>query len=419
MDGEPRVAAVASDRPERAGPGITAAVAGDPLAGLDALIEAVASTAVERDRAGGTAKRERDLLRGSGLLGLSVPRQLGGGGASWATVLQVVRRLAQVDSSLAHLFGFHHLMLATLRLFGTPAQWEPLLRQTVRERWFWGNALNPLDRRTRVTPASHDRGRPGYRIDGSKSFCSGASDSDRLIVSALQGETEPLRLIVAHIPTARAGVRVLEDWDCFGQRQTDSGGVEFSGVWLGEDEILRTPGPLGSPFASLRPCLAQLILANVYLGLAQGALAEARRYTRSQSRAWIASPAATATADPYVLRRYGELAVDIEGARLLTDHAVRELDTAWQVGEALAPEGRGTVAVAVALAKVAGSRAGLQVTEGIFEVTGARATLGRERLDRFWRNVRVHTLHDPVDYKLRDLGDYTLNGTLPTPSFYS
>jgi len=51
--------------------------------------------------------------------------------------------------------------------------------------------------------------------------------------------------------------------------------------------------------------------------------------------------------------------------------------------------------------------------------TGARATHGALALDRFWRNLRTQTLHDPVDYKLHELGDWALNGTLPEPSFYS
>jgi hypothetical protein len=28
-------------------------------------------------------------------------------------------------------------------------------------------------------------------------------------------------------------------------------------------------------------------------------------------------------------------------------------------------------------------------------------------------------LHDPVDYKVRELGDWALNHQLPKPSFYS
>ena len=55
----------------------------------------------------------------------------------------------------------------------------------------------------------------------------------------------------------------------------------------------------------------------------------------------------------------------------------------------------------------------------MFDVAGARATHAGLRLDRFWRNLRTHSLHDPVDYKLRELGDWTLNARYPKPTFYS
>jgi alkylation response protein AidB-like acyl-CoA dehydrogenase len=50
---------------------------------------------------------------------------------------------------------------------------------------------------------------------------------------------------------------------------------------------------------------------------------------------------------------------------------------------------------------------------------GSRATGGTYRFDRFWRNVRTLTLHDPLDYKVREVGDFALNSRYPTPSFYS
>jgi alkylation response protein AidB-like acyl-CoA dehydrogenase len=370
---------------------------------LDQLVQALAATAAARDLTGGTALRERGLIRESGLLALSVPVELGGAGASWSALLDVVRRISAVDSSLGHVFAFHHLMLATLRLFGTRDQWEPRLRQTVAERLFWGNALNPRDTRTALI---EEGGR--FWLRGRKSFCSGASDSDRLIVSALSPGG---KLIVAAIPTGRAGVKVLDDWDSFGQRQTDSGTVLFEDVILEEQEILRQPGPLGSVFASLRPCLAQLILGNVYLGLAEGAFAEAQ--------AGAGAHAPSEAIDPFVLRRAGDLWTDLQAARLATDEAGRQLDRAWAAGDALTPEGRGQVAVAIALAKVITTRVALNVGQGLFDVLGARATVGRARLDRYWRNARVHTLHDPVDHKLRDLGRHALWGEWPTPSFYS
>lgn len=42
-----------------------------------------------------------------------------------------------------------------------------------------------------------------------------------------------------------------------------------------------------------------------------------------------------------------------------------------------------------------------------------------QALARFWRNARVHTLHDPIDYKLRDLGRHALTGEFPVPSSYA
>jgi alkylation response protein AidB-like acyl-CoA dehydrogenase len=385
---------------------------GEARASAASLAQELAQTAVERDRRGGTPKRERDLMRQSGLLGLSIPSEFGGWGASWAEVMDVVRIIARVDGSLGHVFGFQHLMLATARLFGTAEQWQPLFVSTVENNWFWGNALNPLDTRTTLSRAGSE-----LSINGQKSFCSGSPDSDMLIVSALR-PPDP-RLAIAAIPTRRAGIVVHTDWDNMGQRQTDSGSVEFHDVRLEASELLDDPGPLGSVFASLRPCIAQLILANVYLGIAEGALAQAQTYTKSSRRPWAASGVASATEDPYVLHRYGEMWLALESARLLTDHAGQQLSAAWARDNQLTPEERGRTALSIAAAKVATTQAGLNVSSQMFDVMGARATVAAAGLDRYWRNLRTHTLHDPVDYKLRELGQYALEDQLPTPSFYS
>jgi len=389
------------------------APASTPTAIAAALAERFAHTAAARDLAGGTPKVERDLLRASGLLRLSIPKEYGGLGASWAETFAIVRQLTRADSSVGHVFAFHHLQLATLRLFGQPAQWEPWLADTARHDWFWGNALNPLDKRT--VAARVDGGR---EFSGHKSFCSGALDSDMLLVSALEDSAEG-KLLIAAVPTRRAGITLFEDWDNMGQRQTDSGSATFEKVAVAEREILANPGPLSSPRACLRPLLAQLVFVNVYLGIAEGAFAEARNYTQGQARLWPASPAAAVTEDLYVLRHYGEFWVALEGARKLAEHAALLFDAAWNEGDRLTEAGRGDVAVAVATAKMAATRAGLDLTSRMFEVTGARSTTAALRLDRYWRNLRVHTLHDPADYKLRELGDWALNGRHPTPSFYS
>ncbi len=384
----------------------------DPLRIAEAISREFAATAVERDRRGGTPKRERDVLRASGLLTLIVPKQFGGGGASWATALEAVRIMARSDGSIAHVFGFQHLLLATVRLFGNGQQFELLARGTVGARWFWGNALNPLDARATITP-----GPDGRVLRGEKSFCSGARDADILVVSAIAATTG--KLVVAAIPANRAGITARDDWDNMGQRQTDSGLVAFDNVRVAETEILAEPGPLGSTFATLRPLIAQLTLCNVYLGISEAALAAARVVSQGRSAPWFASGVERVADDPYILATFGDLFAELEAARHLTDAAAAELDRAWLRGDALTPEERGACAVSIAAAKVVTTRAGLDISTRIFDGTGARGTTARLGLDWFWRDLRTHTLHDPVDYKRRDLGRFWLTGEWPKPSFYS
>jgi len=109
----------------------------------------------------------------------------------------------------------------------------------------------------------------------------------------------------------------------------------------------------------------------------------------------------------------------IAPAQALTDRAALLLEAAWQQGEQLAAAERAQVALAVAEAKVLAHRAALDVTEAIFDVCGARATHAALGLDRFWRNARTHTLHDPIDYKIKAIGRYALEGILPEPNLYT
>jgi alkylation response protein AidB-like acyl-CoA dehydrogenase len=235
-------------------------------------------------------------------------------------------------------------------------------------------------------------------------------------------EAESQRLLVAAIPRSRAGIHVLQDWDNMGQRQTDSGSVDFQNVRASESEMLLTPGPLGSVYSGLRSLIAQLTLSNVYLGLAEGALLEARKHAQTSRRAVFApeSPGSSGQViDPFVLHRFGRFSVSIAGARALADNAAIALQAAYSAESALQPSERASVATQVAAAKVASSQAALLVTSELFEVVGSRGTASKYNLDRFWRNARTHTLHDPLDHKLYELGLFAFNGQEPTPSFYS
>ncbi|MCV2444373.1 acyl-CoA dehydrogenase family protein [Acinetobacter bereziniae] len=375
------------------------------------LAKQFAQTAAERDKAGGNPKFERDLIRKSGLLSLAIPQQYGGQGADWKTIFQTVQTIAQVDSSLAHVYAFHHLLIATVQLFAQPEQYQQWFEQTAQQHLFWGNTLNPLDKRTTVQQVSENE----FIFHGDKSFCSGSIDSDILLCS---GFNDADQLLIAVIPTQREGVSFLGDWNNMGQRQTDSGTSHFEQVKVYKDELLLNPGPLSTPYSSLRPLIAQLIFVHLFLGVAEGAFEVARQSIQTQ-KAWSKSLAEQAIHDPYIQKHFADFYVQLQSVRLLTEQAVEALQAAWNIGEDLTEQQRGQVSIAIATAKIAATNSSLFVTQNIFQVLGARATTAQLNLDRFWRNVRTQTLHDPIDYKYQEVGEWALTGKVPNPSFYS
>src|SRR5262252_4679877 len=140
----------------------------DPLAEAQRLAAEFRADAPERDHAAGTPKKQRDQLRASGLLQLCV---------------------------------------ITPHLIGTPAQRDHWYAETARRGLFWGNSLNPLDLRTNLARNNGDT----IHLNGEKSFCTGAADSDVLLVSAnWPGES---RLQVAVLQTTSEGITVRDDWD--------------------------------------------------------------------------------------------------------------------------------------------------------------------------------------------------------------
>jgi len=378
----------------------------------ETLHDELATTAVDRDRAGGHPAPERERIRASGLLRQSIPVDYGGDGGSWHDVFRVVRRIAVADSAVAHLLGFHHLQIAGVLLYGSEAQRARFLTRTVYDHLFWGNALNPLDHRAIATAVDG-----GYRIDGIKSFCSGSVGSDMLTFSAWYEPTQTN--LIAALPTGTRGITVDEDWDAFGQRQTDSGTVRFDGVRLSSDDVLLAPSAVATSYEALRSCVAQLSMTNLYAGIAQGAFDAARGFILDEARPWFASGVGSVRNDPFIQHRWGELHLLLRPALTAADAAAQALDIAFARGRRLSPEHRAEVAVAVAEAKVLSHRAAIEIASQLFELTGPRATSARYGFDRFWRNARVHTLHDPIDYKLRDLGRWALEGRAPEPTPYS
>ncbi|MET8979556.1 acyl-CoA dehydrogenase family protein [Streptomyces sp. NPDC004539] len=364
----------------------------------------LAEDAAARDKANQPPFPEVESLRASGLLSLLIPKERGGGGADWRTAYAVIREIAAGDGSIGQLLGYHYLLSWNPRFFGTDAKTEELERAAADGGWFWGGAFNPRDPDVTLTPSDGH-----FLLNGRKSFATGARVADRIVAGATRTDTgDP---VVVVLDPAHPGVHRPDDWDNFGQRLSASGSITFTDVPIRAEDVLGVLSDDLDPFGTLVTPAIQTVFVHFYLGIAEGALAAARDYTRTVTRPWVLSGVGTAAEDPYVLATYGELAVSAHAARALADRAADAVQRGLDRGHELTLHERGEIAATVAVAKVAATNAALDITARVLEVTGARATASELGFDRFWRNARTHTLHDPVAYKLREVGDHFLNGT--------
>jgi len=381
-----------------------------PEAALDELCAHLAEDAAGADRRGGVPLEARRRIREGGLLTLSIPAAWGGAGWSWSRLSPLVRRIARIDSSIAHLLSYHYLGLTIPVIFGDGPFAEAQLRATAAGPLFWCNALNPLDRRNRLR-----RDGDGWRLNGRKSFCSGSVDSDVIPTTALLDASDERVIVI--LPTASEGVEVIDDWDNIGQRQTSSGTVRFDNVAVPEASVLHPARQGGAPFATIRTLLAQLNLANLYLGLAEGALAEARG--RFHERHGAAAGHGDGAAAVLARDRFARLWVQLQSADAHYGRSLESLEHAWNRGRSLTPAERGDAAVSIAITKVLATEAALAIGSALFDRVGARFTQAAYGLDRYWRNARTLSLHDPLDTKLQEIGDHVLNDRHPQADFYS
>lgn len=384
------------------------------IARASEVAQLLAVDAVARDKGHAAPTDEVQLLKDSGLVTLLGPVEHGGAGQDWPTAYQVIRRVAAADGSIGQLLGYHLLWFWAARLVGTKEQIEAVEADATKNKWFFGGAVNPRDSDVVVT----DEG-DTIVFDGAKSFSTGSRVSDVTVLEgALSGSDAH---VFAIVPSNIEGLTFHDDWDNIGQRQTESGSVTIDKVRVDWASAAGFVDKQFQPrvYNTLNVPTIQLIFVNFYLGIARGALEEAASYTKDKTRAWLHSTVDKAIDEPYIIDIYGDLTSKLWAVEALADAVALEgkkiHDNAWDV----TPEERGDHEVRVAAVKARATEVSLEITSTVFEALGARATASKYGFDRFWRNVRTHTLHDPVAYKRREVGRWVLTGELPEPTWYS
>lgn len=398
----------------------------------------LAADAIARDRAGKPPYDEVARLREAGLPALlTPPAPLGrsrtaaaasdggrsggnGGGADWRTAAAVIREIAAADGSIGELIARHYVLSWSGRLFGMPdgtSGDEPL---AVADGRLLGGGTDLPDPESgpglTLSPADS-----GYLLNGRRSFAAGVTVADRLVVGAASTHTG--ELLIALVDPAHPGVLADTDNDRLGQRLTGAGSVDFDNVPVGAGHILGAmprDEHAVSAFTALAPLALRLVLSQVALGIAEGALAEARDVSRAVPPAPRPEAPDTTTyavrpsGDPYLLLAYGELATAAHTAAAVVERATDALEQGLLTGRDLGMDERAEIAVRVAAAEAVTSRSAVDITTRILELTQAATSFeGGASLDRFWRNARALTARSSPTHRLRDIGDHYLNGTHP------
>ncbi len=378
------------------------------------VAERLGEDAVARDRANQTPHYEAGLLKESGLTNLLEPESLGGGGGHWKTAFHVVRILARADASIAQLLAYHYINSANIVFsFRDPSSRQEWHRRSIEGRWIWGDSVNPTDPDLTLEPSGD-----GFVLTGRKRYSTGSAVGDALLVNARVSagpqEGDVLALVLEN---GRDGVEFLDDWDFLGQRLSSSNSVHYHSVAVEPADVL---GPLTpEPFSTLVTPGIQLSFCALYLGVAEGALARARELTNARPGSWFLSPAEQYRHDPFVQRLFGEFKAQVSAVSALTDQVSTRFDEVIALGDGVTDQVRGEIAVEIAELKVVSSELATDLTHRIFEATGTSSTASKHGFDLFWRNIRTHSLHDPVDYKKLEVGAHYLNGEFQPISLYT
>lgn len=383
----------------------------DWLAVADRLALDLATHVAERERSRASPVPQLDEIKASGLSVLAVPREHGGGGADWPLATRIIHDLAAADGSIGVLFAYHTFNTVHLRRLD-PARRAAAERDVAAKRLWLSGIANPRDGEIAIAPVAG-----GFVLNGRKSFCTGALFADRISVSGRRTDTGDIVRVL--LPTDRPGIAYGNDWDSLGLQRTESGSFTLTDVLIATEEISAVrPNDETDHAASIHVPVNQSAFAAFYLGFARGAIDAARGYVRAHGRPWDGSTASQAE-DPLILVQFGQIWSAYRGAVLQGERAAELVQELIEAGARFTARQRGDAAIEVAAAKAQAIKASLEITAAIFDIMGARATGNRWAFDRFWRDTRTHSLHDPLAYKLKEVGDFVLNGRHPPVGPYT
>lgn len=349
---------------------------------------------------------EVELFSQKGLGGIRIPQTFGGAFVSNKTLAQVFRIINKADSSVGQIPQNQIALLNMIDILGSEQQKQFIFNEILNGKRLanGGPERNTKDTKTLSTTLNIENGR--YYVDGEKFYSTGSSFAHWLAIKAIHPEGY---VVLTLVDATAQGVEVIDNWNGFGQRTTSSGTVKLQRVEV--DPLLTFDERKLAEDVNYRGAFSQLMQVAIDVGIAEAAFEDTLSAVK-KARPIIDAQVEKASFEHYTLQEVGKSAVLLDAAILLLDEAAEYLDELDQLS-VVSAEQAAKASILVAEAKVYANDAALQISEKLLELGGSRSSLSQHNLDQHWRNARVHTLHDPIRWKLHALGNYYLNNTFP------
>lgn len=374
----------------------------------------IAASAPAREASRSLPRVEIAELAAAGFGAVRVPVAHGGGGASLPQLVQLLAELAAADSNLLQALRGHFALV------------EDRLNAHADEdqsRWFArfvdgqiaGNAWTEIgdvkvgDTVTRVRETTD-----GLEVSGTKYYSTGSIFADWLDVYAVRDADEVP--VIAIVPTDQPGVTLLDDWDGFGQRTTGSGTTVLDRARVEADDVV-----VFADRFRYQTAFYQLVLLATQAGIATAAVrefaAQAQRRTRVYSHgaaeAWNRDPLVHQTIGVADAHAFAAVATAVRAAEASQAAYLARFARGTDVGDEAEHEANVRAELDSARAQIVLTDLVLDQTSKLFNALGASAASTTKQLDRFWRNARTVSSHNPVIFKQRIVGDWAVNRTEP------
>jgi acyl-CoA dehydrogenase len=262
---------------------------GASAATLAERAEIVAATAsrhaVAVDEAGRFPQETLAALREQRLLGIMVPRELGGEGASTAEIADVCYRLGRACASSGMIYAMHQTKVACLVRHGRASAWhERLLRRLVTDQLLLASSTTEGQGggnvRSSQAPIAHEGGR--IALERNAAVISYGAQADGVVTTARRsGDASSTDQVLVAFLKEDYALEPQIAWDTLGMRGTCSAGFMLRA--RGEEAQILPEAYEKIHVETMTPT-AHVLWASVWTGIATDAVERARGFIRKASR---------------------------------------------------------------------------------------------------------------------------------------